>query len=174
MPRKPRLYTRLTRATATVGSYRSLWLGPDHLLLVTSTGYTEEYRRIDFDKIQGVITVSSERRTSWAIGWMVVAALSVIWIGASYVTGGRPVVPYFFLGFGLLGFTWNHLLGPTCKVYVMTGVQTLQLPSIVRTRKATRVLARIEPLITEAQRSRLIPDPGVPAASQPPSPPPPT
>ena len=174
MPRKPRLYTRLTRATATVGSYRSLWLGPDHLLLVTSTGYTEEYRRIDFDKIQGVITVSSERRTSWAIGWMVVAALSVIWIGASYVTGGRPVVPYFFLGFGLLGFTWNHLLGPTCKVYVMTGVQTLQLPSIVRARKATRVLARIEPLITEAQRSRLVPDPSISAASPPPSAPPPT
>lgn len=174
MARKPKLYTRLTRATASVGSYRSLWLGPDHLLLVTSTGYTEEYRRIDFDKIQGVITVSSERRSSWAVGWMVVAALSVVFIGASYLTGGRPVVPYFFLGFGLLGFTWNHLLGPTCKVYVMTGVQTLQLPSLVRQRKAARVVARIEPLIAAAQGARLVPDPTPPAASQPPASPPPS
>jgi hypothetical protein len=165
MARKPRLYARLTRATATVGSYRSLWLGPDHLLLVTSTGYTEEYRRIDFDKIQGMMTLTSERRTSWAVGWTVIAALSAILIGASYVTGGHPVVPYFFLGFGLLGLTWNHLLGPTCKVYVMTGVQTLQLPSLVRQRKAARVLARIEPLIALAQQARWAPAPSVSGAA---------
>lgn len=152
MAKKPRLYTRLTRATSSVGSYRSLWMGADHLLVVTSTGYTEEYRRILFQNIQGFFTIRSERRTYWAIFWIIIAGLSGIFMTATLTGGGTPIASLIFLVIGTVGAIWNYLLGPSCKVYVLTGVQTLQLPSMVRKRKARKVLAKIVPLIAEAQR----------------------
>jgi hypothetical protein len=152
MAKKTRLYTRLTRATATLGSYRSLWLGPDHLLVVISTGYTEQYRRIQLNNIKGFFVVSSERRSSWMIFWIIIAMLGGIFIMFNFSVGEIPVKSVIFLAIGALGLTWNHLLGPSCKVYVLTGVQTLQLPSLRRRRKAHKVLAKIEPLIADAQR----------------------
>ena len=153
MAKKPRLYQRLTRATASIGSYRSLWLGPDHLLVVTSTGYTEEYRRILFTNIQGIFTLASSRRASFALFWGFLAVLGAIIAAISYFSEQTPIGSLIVFGIGVVGLLWNHLLGPTCKVYVLTGVQTLQLPAVVRRRKAKKVLAKIELLIAAAQQT---------------------
>ena len=39
MAKAPNFYTRLTRNASGVGTHASLWLGPDHLMIVTSSGY---------------------------------------------------------------------------------------------------------------------------------------
>lgn len=152
MAKKPKLYTRLTRATTSVGSYRSLWLAADHLLVVTSTGYSEEYRRLQFQNIQGFFMLASGRKNSWFLFWLFLGLFAGIIAAINYAADEKPVASLVFLGIGAVGTLWNHLLGPSCKVYVVTGVQTLRLSSVVRQRKAMKVFARIEPLIADAQR----------------------
>lgn len=170
MAKSPRLYQRLTRSSASLGAYHSLWMAPDHLLLVTSTGYTEDYRRVDFAKIQGIFIVDSSRRNSWMIAWLVLATLSGVIVIAGFVAGSRPVVSWIFLGIALLGLVWNHLLGPSCRVHLITAVQTIRLPGLVRRRKTLRVLQRLEPVIEEAQREYVAAETTPAATAQPPPP----
>ena len=77
-----KLYTRLTRNAAGVGSYSSLWLGTDHLMLVRSTGYNENYSRIQLRDIKAIILTRSERRMLWALFWGIVA----VWGGLAAVS----------------------------------------------------------------------------------------
>lgn len=135
-----------------VGSYHTLWLGPDHLLLVNSTGYTEEYRRILLGDIQGIFTVSATGRSlTWQIVWIVLMVICGLVMLARVLAGSTPYVSGVLLGLALVGLIWNLLLGEGCKVYAITRVQTVQLPSLVRRKKARKVLFRLEPLIAAAQ-----------------------
>ena len=54
---------------------------------------------------------------------------------------------------GGTGLLWNHVLGPGCRAFVVTGVQTAELPALIRSKKARRVLARLQPLVNEIQSS---------------------
>jgi hypothetical protein len=47
---------------------------------------------------------------------------------------------------------------------VLTGVQTAELPSLVRFKKARRILAQLQPLVAAAQADLVVPVPPVPAA----------
>lgn len=143
-------------------------MGGDHLLVVSSTGYADEYRRIQFSNIQGFFTLESSRKHSCFLFWLFVSLLAGIIAVTNQVMGRQPVVSLVFIGIGALGILWNHLLGPSCKVYVVTGVQTLLLPSVVRRGKARKVFARIEPLIAESQRQLPLAPPSPPAVVQPP------
>lgn len=140
----------------------------DHLLVVSSTGYADEYRRIQFANIRGFFTLDSNRRHSWFVFWLFVSLLAGTIAVTNQLMGRQPAVSLVFLGIGALGILWNHLLGPSCKVYVVTGVQTLLLPSVVRRAKARKVFARIEPLIVESQRHLSLAPPPAPAWVEPP------
>ena len=170
MAKPPRPYTRLTRAAASVGSYKSLWLASDHLLLVTSTGYTEDYHRLQLREIKGFFIIASDRRLWWGVGWGTVAGVSAVAMIVTLAQRDTPVFSVTALILSSLVLLWNYLLGPVCRAYVVTGVQTAPLPSLVRRRKAVRVIGRIQPLIEAAQA-----DLGVPAQElpEPPAPPPP-
>jgi hypothetical protein len=152
-----KLYRRLTRATPSIASYNSLWLGADHLLIVNSTGYHETYRRIQFSDIQAIFTLESERRSSWALVWGVVSGICALVLVASLITGRTPMFSAAFTAAGLVALLWNHLLGPGCHVHVITNVQTLRLPSLVRKKRARRALGTLAPLIEAAQRDLLPP-----------------
>jgi hypothetical protein len=65
--------------------------------------------------------------------------------------GEWPVVPGLFFGAGGGALLWNHLLGPGCRAYLMTGVQTTVLPSLVRMNKARKVLQKLAPQIAAIQ-----------------------
>lgn len=167
MTKPPRLYTRLTRPLGGVGSYRSLWLAADHLLLVSSTGFNEDYRRVLLRDIQGVFVLKSDRRMWWAITLGLFTAISGIPFILGLVRDEQPIGSgIFFTLFGIPSLI-NWFLGPTCRVFFVTGVQTLREPSLVRLRKARRVLARLTPAITEAQADR-----SAPVSTPPPQPPP--
>jgi len=151
MPKPPRTYERLTRPATSVGTYKTLWLAADHLVIVNSTGYSEEYQRLQFSNIRGFFTVSSDRRMLWAIPWGIMALFSAVFLGNALYSGHRPVVSGSFLAVSAILLLWNHLLGPGCIVYVVTAVQTARLPSLVRRRKARKVLARLQPIIAGVQ-----------------------
>lgn len=166
MAKAPRSYQKLTRTQAGLGRYSSLWLATDHVLLVKSTGYKEDYQRIQFADIQAILVSPSDRRQNWAIAWGVAAAIPLLPLVISLFHYETPIVSSIFLGVALVVFLINHLLGPTCRVSVVTRVQTTRFP-LVRRRKADQVLARLQPLI-EAAQADLLTGPGVIPLSPPP------
>jgi hypothetical protein len=167
MPKTPRIYERLTRPATSVGSYRTLWFAKDHLLFVNSTGYSEDYQRIQFSDIKGFFVIPSERRLYWNFPWVTLALFSGVFLSNTLYSGGAPFVSGTILAFSLIFLVWNTLLGPSCIAYVVTGVQTAQLPSLVRRRKARKVLARLQPLIAALQADMVAP-PALPPVEAPP------
>ena len=168
MASAPRTYTRLTRTSASFASYRSLWLAADHLLIVTSTGYTESYQRVQLRDIQGFFVIDSPRRLWFGLPWTIVAILSASFMVGTLAFNETPYVSPIFFVLSLTAVVWNFLLGPGCRVFFVTSVQTAELPSLVRRRKAQRVIARLQPLIV-AEQSNLAAAP-VEAATPTPSP----
>ena len=149
----PRLYTRLTPTRNLLGGYTSLWLGPDHLLQVQSTGYTESYSRIYLREIKGFFVTDSRRRGNIGYGWaifdfivLLIVILSSKSVLASAITAAVLAVP----------LVWNHLLGPGCRFYIVTGVQTAPIEAMVRWPRARKFLARIKPVV-EAAQADLVP-----------------
>lgn len=161
-----KLYTRLTRNATQLGSYSSLWRGPDHLMIVRSTGYHESYARLQFTDVKAFFLTDSPRRMWWGYVWGIVAGWAGFVLILALVNRERPIGSVFFFAIGALGFVWNYLLGPGCRAYVLTGVQTAEMPALVRLRKARRVIAQLEPIIHAAQQDFVV-------ASPPPAPSPP-
>ena len=161
MSRTPRIYTRLTRPALAVGTYKSLWLAADHLLIVNSSGYSENYARVRFRDIKGFFLIGSDRRYAWGVTWAILAFLSALPLVVTLVSGKTPIFSVFCLAVTSIALIWNHLLGPSCSAFVVTGVQTALLPSIVRQAKARKVLARLETLVRTAQAD-LIKAPAIP------------
>ena len=97
-----------------------LWLGGDHLLHVTSTGYTESYRRCYLRDIQTMLIVHTARRTYLALTLtvflIIIAVIMRAWDSglAGYLILATVFIPFFL---------WNHLLGEGCRVVVITAVQ---------------------------------------------------
>ena len=149
-------YRRLTRTrnrsrfALVTTSRTSLWLGKDHLLVIDTSGYTETYKRFHFRDIQALVLC---RTDTWLYQAVVLAAFGSLF-GLIAIFGGNAVVAWVFGSlaaiFGILVLV-DLLLGPSSKCYVRTAVQTEQLSSLARVRRAQQVLAALRPLINSAQ-----------------------
>jgi hypothetical protein len=160
-------YQRLTRLRArsqfaVVYQTRSgLWLGDDHLLLVETSGYTENYKRFYFRDIQAVTVQQTKRGQIWNI---ILASMSLLLIlftifmipkslpadwTSNEVAGG--VVLGVLLAIFMISFLVGFRAGPTCKTYLRTAVQTEELPSLCRMRQTRGVIDKIRPLIVASQ-----------------------
>ena len=170
-------YKRLTRTRAraifgvAVVARTSLWLGPDHLLYVETNGYTETYKRFYFRDIQSIIVRKTVEST---VANIILSVLIVLTAGPGMATNVIGLkVPLFILATAfvvVLGI--NLLRGGTCRCYLRTAVQLEQLVSVARVRTAHKVLARIRPLIADAQGGELSPD-AIAVLAQKSEPPPP-
>lgn len=150
MAKDERIYQRLTRPKVGLASYSSLWLGPDHLMLVKSTGYTEEYLRYNFSDIQAFMLGPSSRRMFWNLGWGALAFTFGILVLNGLLRHSTPIASSIGLVIVAVFFLINYLLGPSCSVFLVTRVQTVWLP-IVRRGKFDRIVQRVQPLIEAAQ-----------------------
>lgn len=175
-------YKRLTRArlrsvfSLAFTARSSLWLGPDHLLVIDTSGYTETYKRSYFRDIQCFTVTLSQRQVWWNCALGVLMVLGVVgW--ALYFRSQAPgpislsltVATLLLFGVPLL---MNNLLGATCICHLRTAVQTEHLCSIKRVRQAHRIIDRLRPLILEAQGAEpsgvsttTAQEPGLPAAT---------
>lgn len=162
MAHEPTQYQRLPGRGAGLVSFHRLYLGPDHLLLVTSTGYSETYRRFYFRDIQAIVL---QKTAAWAVWNGVLGSLSALCalLVTVYLIGRAPemmvplVLGLVLAPFSVVPLVWNLLLGPTCVCLLGTAVQTTKMPTLGRLRTARRVVARIKPLI-EAVQGPLPPD----------------
>ena len=116
-----------------LGSGRGLQLGlrsriyahEDHLLVVQSTGYTEDYKRLFYRDIRYVVM----RKT---YGQEIQAVISGILVLATLCLALTPMPWWISLLICAPFLTWfvlNWIWGSTGKCYANTAIQTIQLPA---------------------------------------------
>ena len=118
-----------------------LYAGPDHLMVVQSTGYTEEYKRIFYGDLR-YLTVVQTPRQMWT---GIVSAIFIAIILIALLYWNLPWPAALLIGVPLLvWFAVNLFLGPTCRCYLNTHVQTVQLPAPRRMQKVPVLRAFLE------------------------------
>jgi hypothetical protein len=150
-------YQRLARGrrrtnvgVAVSAGLSSLWLGPDHLLSIDSTGYTEEYKRFYYRDIQAITIRRTSRR---GIGGLLIMPPLFIFSLLTVFVNEPGLQIFFGIIAGVLGLmlVYNFAAGPTTVCYLRSAVQTEELPAMNRLRRARKALARLQPLIAAAQ-----------------------
>lgn len=176
---KTKPYRKIRAASGSgLVAQNSLWVGADHLLAVANTHGMENYKRYYFAEIQALV---AHRTTAWRMGNFLlglVAALLLVPGVISHVQGeAEAAVTLFVLGgVVFVVFAWHLLEGPTAKLFVQTATSYDRLEGVSRWRRARKVIARIEPIVREAQRHLAQPAPSAqpapvetPAAAQDPA-----
>jgi len=151
MANRPQFYRRLPGTGKTIAHYVQLYQGPDHLLQVKLSGFTEEYKRFYYRDIQALVL----RRThTGKILNSILGGFAAIFGASAFIAAGSGgEFPLGFLaGICFLFLLVNLLLGPTGVCHLRTAVQTEKLVSLGRARRARKVIDRLRPLIVEAQR----------------------
>ncbi len=129
----------------------SLWLGPDHLLAVSSTRFREEYKRYYFSDIQAIVIAEKPRfhisTRAAVIGyfWLVFFFLSFSFQSQSgtAVIGGIGIA--LALAWLYISATWSC----TCRIH--TAVSQDTLPSVYRTWTARKFLRVVDAEISSVQ-----------------------
>src|ERR1051326_1689602 len=156
MPDQQKPYRKLPGLGRDVISISRLYQARDHLLVVNSNGYIEDYKRFYFRDIQAIIIRQSitGKVWNWALGALTVPSLAfAIALFARRENGDLPAALFWGVCAILFGvpFLINILRGPTCACHIRTAVQTERHAPLSRLRTAQKVLARIKPLIAEVQ-----------------------
>jgi hypothetical protein len=161
-------YQRLTRSRArsTIAvafqSRTSLWLGPDHLLCVDSSGYSESYKRFYFRDIQAISIQGTKRRAVWNV--ILVMPIVICLTGlltdlSSTIKNNEAIIIWLsILAIFLVPFLLNNFFGTACRCQLRTAVQIEELPSLCRVRKTRRIVEKIRPLIVAAQGGEISAD----------------
>jgi hypothetical protein len=144
-------YKKLSRQRQrlTAHGYSRLWLAHDHVLLVTSSGYSEEYRRFFFSDVQALFI----RKTRWGAGlnWMF-GGFAVLLSAMSFaVSNEGKIFLWILASLCVVAAGINAVLGPTCTVNIQTAIARHPLEPLQRLRAARKVIARILPVISAAQ-----------------------
>ncbi|CAN5496103.1 hypothetical protein BH09VER1_BH09VER1_42860 [soil metagenome] len=139
-----------------------LWLAKDHILQVTSTGYTENYKRFYFRDIRGMTVTQTSWRTYLNVIALSLAALAALPICFSQEA---PIVWIFGIISGLFVF-WaaiNSLRGTACVFHISTAIQTEKLASLGRLGRARKFVERVRPLVQAVQEEQARPPERVPS-----------
>ena len=165
MEKSARAYERLSRRSFGSSGIATLWLGDGHLLQVGSALAIERYRRWYLREVQALVVRRTRKRMLWNFVWGILGGLALAASGgflglatASANERQAQIVLQVFAGiagaFGTLGVVlmlWNSLLGATCTIFVQTADGLAPLAAPTRRRAADALLARLRPVIEEAQ-----------------------
>ena len=132
----------------------SVWMGTDHLLLVKSARFREEYKRFYFRDIQAIVTARAPRvhistRTALIGALWSVACSVALAVGAA----ARMPIEWVLWSVGVgLAIAWTYVSAVrSCRCRIYTAVSSEELPSLYRTWTARRFLAAVEPAVAQAQ-----------------------
>jgi hypothetical protein len=134
----------------------SVWLGADHLLLVRSSRFQEEYKRYQLRDIQAIV-VANAPRFHISTRSAAIAALLLIAYTSTRATELRTGIPFATI-VGTLAATlvlaWLVISAAfSCRCRIYTAVSSDDLPSLYRMWTAHIFLGQVEPLIQQAQGS---------------------
>jgi len=129
-------------------SRQRVYLGDDHVLVVDGF-LTETYRRFYFRDIEAIML---RKTASGLIVFIILAVLLFPFVFMMFSPG--IIARRFGIVFAATLFILlaaNTLEGPTCSCRFITAVQSERLTSIVRLRKAHKILQQVLPRIQAAQ-----------------------
>lgn len=134
-------------------SYR-LFKSDDHLLYIFHNMAVEEYRRFFYSDIQSIQFTPSRR---FLINNIIIAMILLI-SGTLFILLDdlwpvfmKPYVAMVMIGLPLGLLLGNIFMGRTCRTFLTTQVQTIELPSLNRIKNTRKVIQTLEPLIRSAQ-----------------------
>lgn len=146
------IYRRLTGKARSLGGWSQLWLAPDHLLLVRSNGFRQNYWRFALADIQAIIVTQLPSRMplqvvffALVIGWALLFTL----VASTFAKG-------FFLVTAAIGLAFviaDIARGPRCRCFLHTAVSREPLTPVRRISTARKVLAQLQPAIEGIQGS---------------------
>ena len=142
-------YKRLRGAGRGPFQFSRLWLGPDHLLLVASTGFVEEYRRFYFADMQAFYIRRTNEGRRWNIAWGFAAGVAALI--AFQLSGLGAALVWSLVLLSLTAVAVNTLRGPTCLCHLKTPALLHRLPPLTRLASDRRLLHLIGPAIAQAQ-----------------------
>jgi hypothetical protein len=108
-----------------------LFQGPDHFLVVQSTGLTEEYRRIFYRDVRWV----EIRPTRGFVVQAIISSVVTFLLALLYFAYVPAILVVVLCAPTAIWFVVNLLGGPTCDCYISTNVQTLLIPAPGRHKK---------------------------------------
>jgi hypothetical protein len=166
-------YRRLPGRRHGLVSGSSLWMGSDHILLVKSAWFREEYKRFYLRDIQAIVVAPCAR---FQIS-MPMLVFALVWLISGFFMRFWPaaLVIGWIAGTLAMAAAWLAIsLVASCRCRLYTAVSKDDLPSLYRTWTTRRFLRRLQPLIAqvqgtvdagwaEAERSNAGPVPAVPA-----------
>ena len=153
-------YKRLPGRYRSSTGQRTLWLGADHLLAVDRVYFEERYRRFYFDDVQALVVKSTIR---WHVTTLILAVLTLVLLAPGWISWQEKEYEIAFFALipsllCLIGLVVNLIKGKSCRCFLQMRVGMHDLPSIRRRRQAEMVLARIKPLINQAQKGLQVSD----------------
>ena len=142
-------YRQLGSRRVTLIGNSALWLGSDHLLLISSSRLSERYRRFYLREIQSILL---RQKRGFTTGRLVIEGLLMAFALAAAVIYWRSFPAFSIFAVALVaGFILMKSRGPTCVCHISTDVDTVHIPSLYRVNSAERVLAELAPLIYASQ-----------------------
>ncbi|MGD0868890.1 MAG: hypothetical protein ABSB88_05020 [Bryobacteraceae bacterium] len=145
-------YRKLPGRLRGMGYGASVWMAPDHLLLVNTRMFREDYKRFYLRDIQAIVMATRPRflistrslavAFAWLFPWifwvLLPAGFGIAWWAVAAIIVGTWLVFSFFFSC-------------TCRLY--TAVSNDPLPSLYRTWTARKFLNEVKPWIDEVQGS---------------------
>src|SRR5262249_38046114 len=121
MAKAASIYQKITRRQRSLMGYSQLWLAEDHLLLLKSSRFTEEYRRFALSDIQALVV--TELRNRQVVDFLALLA-ALLWTGLSATMSSAFGQGFFLVtGAGFLATAIVNLArGPRCICYLHTAV----------------------------------------------------
>ncbi len=129
----------------------SVWLGPDHLLLIRSWRFREEYKRYYLGDIQSIAVAAAPRfhLSTRSIG------IAILWIIAISIATARGIsweVDSLWVVAAALVGAWIYISAScSCICRIYTAVSGDDLPSVYRSWTARKFIQRVQPMIAAAQ-----------------------
>jgi hypothetical protein len=132
----------------------SVWMGSDHLLLVKSARFREEYKRFYLRDIQSIVVAETARfhlSTRSAFIGLIWSTLFIIAVTADVFTRFHLAWVVGFLGVVLIA-AWIYIsAASSCRCRLLTAVSSEDLPSVYRSWTARKFLEQVEPYIAQVQ-----------------------
>jgi len=143
-------YRRLPGRRRGIGSSASLWMGSDHILLVKSAWFREEYKRFYLRDIRAIVVAPCAR--FYVSLPMLIGALLWLLPGFGIAFWPSRVAIGWGVGAMAMAATWLAIsIASSCRCRLYTAVSKDDLPSLYRTWTARRFLSRVKPWIDQVQ-----------------------
>ena len=145
-------YVKLSRRKSGIAGNSQLWLASDHVLLVRSYRFKEEYKRFLLKDVQAIVATEWPSWMAAQIGFIVIAALFGLWAFSITSVGGR-------IATGLCGAVFIALAiydiarGMRCRCVLLTQVSTEFLAPITRMSDYLRMMKLLRGAIASVQGS---------------------